>query len=410
MGNFNQMSKCKYVNPLITAIILIELTKVVFSFSFFQLSGAISYILTAMAAIFALLSVAAVFSRLSKCVRIIWCLLIVASAISYFQHFSGLEYLTNTFTLIGFLTVIPYYKFNKNILKSVLVVYAIVVVLVIMFGNRYGESQADAVISSNTNTFAFLLLAFECMLLALALTYRNKKSKRFICYLAVIIILFFHVQFSGRSSLIGLFLIVVYVLFKKYFDKIKNKSLGVLIFALCVFGVVFAYLYAIVLFDLIGYGKIRILGKDIFSGRQNIWRDAFEQIQGQLMFGIGNRLESIAVNNDTGFTNLHNQMMGWLITFGLPVFLLISILLGLILSAYCRKNKSKFFIAVMIMFIIISYFDTILYSTANVPMVILLLFVAAGVDRKINAVQGGVLSCKKQFTTVGLEKAKSQLR
>ena len=84
MGNFNQMSKCKYVNPLITAIILIELTKVVFSFSFFQLSGAISYILTAMAAIFALLSVAAVFLRLLKCGRIIWGLLIVASAISYF--------------------------------------------------------------------------------------------------------------------------------------------------------------------------------------------------------------------------------------------------------------------------------------------------------------------------------------
>lgn len=374
------------INLIIKIMLIIELIRMVVECTFFKVST-ISVVLTAILTCCSLAGIFVVFAKkLSFFMRVLCICFGITAIISYSIHQSGLEYFCNTIIFLGVLAMAPYVKLKKNLTRISLAIYFAVTILVMLFAKQFGAGNTkDVLINLNTNGSGFILMICEFCLLGLVCVNKNHRAKRY-CYLILFVVVFiFHIQFSGRSSLIGTALMLLYVIFKRQFDKSGKRFVRGLAFILCLGGVLFAYIYAVPLFEKIGHGQIYLMGKDIFTGRQVIWQDAFEQLSGNLLFGIGNRLQSIAINNDTsGFTNLHNQMMGWLTTYGIVVYILILLLIMGLLGIYVKKGRSKIFIAVTLILLGISYFDTILYSSANNPMVIIALILATNFDNVIN--------------------------
>ena len=96
------------------------------------------------------------------------------------------------------------------------------------------------------------------------------------------------ILFKSRTCLMCLLISMFFLVLFKY---IKGDHKTRFLALLAVLGIIFAYFYAVILFDLVGgTGKVEIFGKDLFTGRQKIWQSAFLRLDGNYLFGIGNTL------------------------------------------------------------------------------------------------------------------------
>ena len=139
-----------------------------------------------------------------------------------------------------------------------------------------------------------------------------------------------------------------------------------------------AYIYAEVLYPQIGVGKIIIFGKDLFTGRQEIWHYTFESIKEHLWFGVGSHLNDDLLNS--GFydliANAHNQSLGTIAAFGILPFVSFSIAFAAVGAfTYKRKFKGNKFTVLPVLFLavicVMSWFDLYLFSQYNwVPIII----------------------------------------
>lgn len=366
---------------LLYALLLICVGKlfICHTFADFSRYAAFTLALTAIMAILAASAVIAAFSQLQGCVRIYWIVFLLFLLVSYCIHGSGLEYICNTIIFLGIVTVLPYVRLAYDSAVLLGVLYGVYALLVVLFAPRFA-SDAEALIPLNTNGSGFVLVLLQFCLAAFA---GANKKYAWPLYGLIGIAIPFQLQFAGRSSLLGTVLLLVYLLGRRFFDRFSGSLIKALSAGLAAFAVIFAYLYAVVLFDIVGHGNVFFFGKDIFTGRQEIWADAFQQLQGHWLFGIGNSLKSIVVGDDTsGVTNLHNQIMGYLTCFGLTVTLFYIILLaGLTVKVY-KSGRRKYTTALLLILIIMSYFDTILYSSNNMVYLPIVLVIVYSCDKQ----------------------------
>ncbi len=297
---------------------------------------------------------------MSKGLQILWLGLFSALSISYLTHFTGLEYACNTVVFLGCITVLPQIKWKKEWTGILLLVFTVYFAIMGLFVNRTLDDKSS-LMYLNPNGVCFVIVLYQCILLAYART--QEKARKILLYGVAVATIYIQLQFQGRASLIGTGLLFLYCVLQKFFDRFSRRRIKWLTIALCAGGILFAYFYVYVLYALMGNDKL-FFGKDIFTGREVIWSDAFAQIRRHWFFGIGNKLYSIPVNGDYGPTNLHNQMMGYYVTFGLFSAIFYALLLG-VLTSRVGKGKRKTFVALIVILIINSYFDTVLYSTAN---------------------------------------------
>lgn len=300
---------------------------------------------------------------------IMFFIILVFFAISYFTHFTGMEYLCNTVKLSCILLICPSIKLSKKeigVCISLLIFYSVLIMFLAPHGDAHMETEdfIHAVLPYNPNTSGFILSLFAmCLLLGAS---KFKKITNALLFAFVILLFGFLFVFKSRTAMAGFILFVIAYLFCKYILKLKPNLYGFLALLACVGGILFAYVY-IVLFNELGYGKLTIFGKDLFTGRQYIWMDAFEQLKGHYLFGIGNTLHSSQIGNDTsGVTNLHNQMMGFLTVFGVFSFSAFALFIARQVKLLAQKRKKRIG-SILFIFVLIamSYFDTILYSSAN---------------------------------------------
>lgn len=349
----------------VTIMTFLAIVKIYLSYAFAFRSEQVELAIIATIAIIGALGVVAIFDYLSLSLRLYWFAFVGLILISYVQHFSGLEYICNTISFLGIITMLPYVRVNSIYIRFLYLAMAIFSIIIILFASKFKEADGEQHMTFNTNTSGFVLFVFEFMTIAIALSYKKGVVKRYIFYLIFLVAVIFQIQFAGRSSLLGTGMLLIYFMFRVSFNKITNSQLKYLVIFICFFAIIFAYLYAIVLFGLVGHGNWFIAGKDVFTGRQIIWQDAFEQLKGNWLFGIGNTLASMSINGDTsGVTNLHNQMMGYLTCFGILVAIAFSLLLSKLMT---RINKlPKYVVAFILILLIMSYFDTVIYSTDNI--------------------------------------------
>lgn len=310
----------------------------------------------------------------NKLISALWVWLMAVLFISYFHHRSALEYIRNTFLLLGALTVLPYVRMKERTMWIFVGVFLLYAVLLCAFANRTKEDEAWILL--NTNDSSFVCLLAEVVLLSLGS--RVKGWKQLIFYALAAGFVVFHVLFGGRSTLIATVLFTGYFLLKRFFGKTPRRAVTCIVAVVFALGIFFAYFFAEILYDWVGgYGQLKILGKDIFTGRQRIWADAFDQIRGNWLFGLGYSFTTYYRQGDADAQgwNLHNQPMGYLIGFGVFAFVLYTLLLALLTgkASTGKKLTAGFLIAL----IVNTYFDTSLFSTSRVmyiPIVLVLLY------------------------------------
>lgn len=220
----------------------------------------------------------------------------------------------------------------------------------------------------NPNTMGMLCFFLGYFCLSEVLKVKNKKIKYLFGTIVFIIIFYLIYRTKARTSLFAflLFIIAIILLNKK---STFFRSQGVFCFCI-VFSFVLTFVY-INLYEILG--SITILDKNIFSGRQNIWKEAFSLIKDNLFFGYDNKYLFSGK-----FANAHNSLLSMLFMFGLiPTILAIATISK---SFKMFSMKADLLVIKMIYCcIFIMIFESLL-TDANLYYYFTLLFIQKGVD------------------------------
>ena len=363
------------VNGCVTLLVVLCFIRIFLFESFLNDEiGYLSVFLAFVSAVVTFVAVILVHKSLTRLINAFGALLIVAFAVSFFIHGSGFEYICNTLTVLGLMAVLPYTKLKWKAITLFTACFAFYGLLLILFAPKFGENKTE-LMDVNTNTSSFVMFYLMCIMFALA----GRSKHKLICFIAAIIALSCQFLFVGRSTLIGTVIVLFCLIFRKIFNRVSNKTVRNLQIALCILAIAFAYFYAVILYNAVGHGAIVIFGKDIFTGRQIIWSEAFERIEEHLLFGIGNVLTA---GNYVGTVNIHNQMLGYLVCFGLIATVFIVVLIGLLTARIYERKQSNLSVALISAAIIMSYFETMFYASVQIVMFSIPLVVIYTLDRK----------------------------
>ncbi len=313
------------------------------------------------------------FPEFSKYEKILWIGLIAGVFISWLTHFTALEYICNTAIFLSALTTLPKVRWEKLYTEILLGVFTAYIIFVLIFVNTSLEDK-DSFVYMNPNGVCFLLVLYQFVLVAYARK-QEKLALKIAVYTLALATVILQFYFGGRASLIGTGTLFVYCIFQNFFDKCSQTKIKWIITSVCLLSIAFAFGYAVILYGILG-DDFRFLGKDLFTGREIIWLDAFKALRYRWPLGIGQTLISIPINGVEGPTNLHNVMMGYLTHFGVFATIFYALLFG-VLTAHLGKIKHKTTVVFLIVMAIMGYFDTVLYSTDNVvylPIVLTLIY------------------------------------
>ena len=119
-----------------------------------------------------------------------------------------------------------------------------------------------------------------------------------------------------------------------------------------------------------------IFGKNLYTGRQKIWMEAWELIRGNLIFGYSNK--HLYCNY---FVNAHNSYIALLGNLGLVPFLLFGYFMARVFSdKYILDHRM---VTAFFMFMVVAMFET-LYTETDLMFIIFLLPYLAKKELKID--------------------------
>lgn len=299
----------------------------------------------------------------------IYCLFII---FHYMLLQSGLERVLRLLTLILGITALKKFPFNRAEIKQLYYLFAITVLLFILNGTTV-ENKADPTKFNPNGCAAYLMLLF-CISIVM---FANRKRALYLIIAAVCFALQFF--FISRGATAGCILFAIaFIAFKAWKRKWKVKTAFIIILLLSMLGILAAYFYSTVLYDAIGRGQVTILGKDLFTGRQKIWRLTFESMHENLWFGVGSRINEATVLEESNsiYRDAHNMALAVFASFGLIHFILFYLLLSYLVSVIgvVRTKKGKYILRAPVIFMsvitLMSYFDALFFSRWVLPMII----------------------------------------
>ncbi len=303
--------------------------------------------------------------RLQNAALLLFAFLAV-TAVSYFVNFSGFLKIIDVVTIMLAFAFYSRFRFKKGEVKCIFIITFIIVAAIIAFTAPIDDYSHDD-IRFNPNSGAFVL----AMLFFMAYAAFSKTGR--VSYFAVMCACFLlQFVFGSRTAIVGIVeFTVLCVLLRARRKTFKPFTVVFAIVLLAAGSVLFAYYYSVVLYDKYGSGELIILGKDLFSGRQIIWRNAFEALKQDTWFGVGSRLNELFGGDDpNGVMNIaHNQSLGVLTAFGVIPSVLFFIYLAYAVSLPYRRNRpyrcnrmpAIFMIAVMTM----AFFEVYFFQPQN---------------------------------------------
>ncbi len=236
--------------------------------------------------------------------------------ISYLINFSGLEKLLGLIIIVLSLKVFKQSVLTKKEFNFLFLLFLLGVIIVLLNGQFRNTNNPD---KFNTNTCGLLV----SMVFFISLTF-FARNKSVIWILICLICVLFQVLFDSRAAMIGCILFPFFTITLRADKRIfRYKTVAFWLFVLSIMGVAFAYIYAVPLYDWLGNSEIKILGKNLFTGRQTIWKFAFESIRDNFWFGRGSYVneEKIQEGYYEAIMQMHNQPLGVLASFGFLPFL-----------------------------------------------------------------------------------------
>lgn len=297
---------------------------------------------------------------------------LIVELIVYIITSSGLEKLLGLGIILMSIAVFQIDPLTRNERNVVYGLFVFAVVLILLNGTTELDSPDKS--KFNPNGCGFLLAMVFCISLL-----RFFQAKKIINFLFVLGSFIMQSFFMSRTAMLGcLLFFILFILLKRKKKELTYKTIFLLLIAIPLLGIVIAFLYTEVLFPLIGVGKITIFGKDLFTGRQEIWHYTFLSIKQYFWFGVGSRLNQDLLQ--AGFydliINAHNQSLGTLAAFGIFFFAVFSIAFAQVGAfTYKSKHKGHTFTITPILFLavicVMSWFDLYWFSQYNwVPFMI----------------------------------------
>lgn len=265
-------------------------------------------------------------------------LFILTSLCSYFWNTSGVLQVMYAFTILLYLYVFHADPLRKREQNIVLIMFTVITFFVLLNGDRgaviYGGNEGKF----NPNTCGLML---SMLFFAGVSKYVSERKISLLIFSVVCFLVQF--LFLCRTALMGEAIFLVGLLITRARKKtFRRSTVFWTIFLFSIGGVIFAWLYADVLFSAVGYGKITILGKDLFTGRQAIWQNALQRIRNNPIFGVGGQLGVGEDEIADSLENAHNQPLGILAAFGLLPFLFFYVALALLAALpYCNGHGSR---------------------------------------------------------------------
>lgn len=284
---------------------------------------------------------------------------------------SGYGSAVNFINLILSFAILCSAQLNLNKLKKFdLFFFIMLSIILVIYSKKQGIYYVSLFNSENImnpNGYATIVLA--CGMLVNIILSRLRIKTNFIRFIlasvsfAVFAIVLY--KTGARTSLGCYFIYEVlclyyFVLYKSRNRRFKDKTVfkGIVFSLIISFVAVGAYLILYQITD----ADFMILGKKLFSGRQNVWNDAFEQIKNNLIFGISNTHLFAGE-----YLNAHNGFIAILSYFGIVPFILFIYIVCKSFAAAPSKNGFNYNVykcfAVAIFFLVSTFESFIIDGT-----------------------------------------------
>lgn len=186
--------------------------------------------------------------------------------------------------------------------------------------------------------------------------FATKNTKRILSIVLFCIVVFLQIQTAARTTLAAEIMYVLIVLVRNKFKIFKHEKHFK---ALIVFGFLVCLLIPVVYVALYNHMEgqsITILGKNLFTGRQDVWQDAFRMIGENPVFGVGNEEKFVGV-----YESAHNSMLAIWKTSGVILLILYVIAFVIAKPKIAKQVDIDLFMrCAIIPVIFIAAFETIL--------------------------------------------------
>ena len=289
---------------------------------------------------------------------------IVCILISYFVTLSGFEKMIGLVCILLSIMTFNRYPMKKEEKKR-LFLFFIIAVAGILLNGAPAKRNEETKFNSNGCGFLLTMVFFVSTVL-----FAKKTDVRYGALSAICLALQF--VYDSRTSFFGCLVVaLLFVVLRANKKTFKRKSAFRLIFLVSVLGVLVAYIYSGPLYSRFGAENIRILNKNLFSGREVIWSFTFDSIRENFFFGVGSKLNEDKLN--AGYyeliMNAHNQPLAVLASFGIFVFIVFYVLYSSVLSTVYKKNRMFLYNRMPAVYILtmsfMSYFDIYLFAPLN---------------------------------------------
>lgn len=289
-------------------------------------------------------------AKLMKAIAVVF-VFAVALVFTVIKTNSGYENSIQMLTLIASLYLISVEPLKKNESEKLFAILLIGCVAIMLNTATGGVTQEGKI---NPNTGGFISTVLYCVGIGLYVKY--KKVHYFIISAACFALQF---VYGSRSSLGGciLYTLLTFIVLRSS-AGFSEKGVFSVSCLLPLIGILFAYMYAVVLYDWLGSGTVQIFNKDLFTGREVIWRNIFDKLKDDFFFGKGNHVNEdlFLAGHDRVVMIAHNQPLGILASFGLIGFLMFYGLLSVVAAKPYKTDKSRigklgfvFFVTISVM-------------------------------------------------------------
>lgn len=213
----------------------------------------------------------------------------------------------------------------------------------------------------NPNSMATLILSFGFMLHNAVRNFY--KEKRYILNAAVFVCILYLLKETGaRTAMLSY---VVFIALILVFPKLKmnnkaeeNRRLTRMVLLACITNIVVVFVY-IQLYYYIDGDELIVFGKNLFTGREAIWKEAIELYSNNFWWGISSKHVFCGQ-----WKNTHNGMLT--ILCHLTIFGLIAFCILYSSSVKCKSGEiiNKYKAAAMIAFLIEATFENLIVDSA----------------------------------------------
>ena len=285
---------------------------------------------------------------------------LVFIVLSYVVNFSGGSRIIGPIAILSgiyFFNLTPLQDDEK---KIIFFLFSFSILLILLNGSTVENIREG---KFNPNTCGFLLTMLYCVCIP-----RYIATKKKLLILLMLLCIGLQFVFDSRTALLGLLLYAfVCLLLKASKRTFKHQTVFWTILIFSLLGLVAAYIYSEILFPLIGHGEIYIFGKDLFTGRQTIWHNAFISIRDNFWFGVGSHLNESLYEQGyyKAVMEAHNQPIGIFATFGFLPFLLFYIVLASFTSSFYQNDHAcslRYPAIFLFVVTIMSYFEVYYFS------------------------------------------------